>query len=140
MPNFVHDSHYMQRALELAEQAKAQGEVPIGAVVVLNDKIIGEGFNQPIHLSDPTAHAEIIAMRDAAKNTGNYRLAGATLYVTLQPCAMCKAAMVHARIAKCIYAAKDSSNGSLNHSVAIVQGPLADRASQLLLEFFQLKR
>src|SRR5437868_10473378 len=101
----MNDAAFMQRALELARQAEAEGEVPIGAVVVANGVIAGEGWNRPIAAHDPTAHAEIQALRAAARNLGNYRLTGATLYVTLEPCDMCVGAMFHARIARVVYGA-----------------------------------
>ncbi|HYT47144.1 MAG TPA: tRNA adenosine(34) deaminase TadA, partial [Burkholderiales bacterium] len=101
------DEEYMRRALELAQRAQEEGEVPIGAVVVMQDEIVGEGWNQPIAAADPTAHAEIQAMRAAAAKLGNYRLSGATLYVTLEPCDMCLGAMFHARIARAVFGATD---------------------------------
>ena len=99
------DAKWMQRAFELAQKAEAHDEVPVGAVIVFQDKIIGEGWNQPILSNDPSAHAEIIALRNAGNNIGNFRLPEATLYVTLEPCAMCAGAIVHARLAKLVYAA-----------------------------------
>ena len=143
---------YMQRAFELAQQAKTNDEVPVGAVVVLNDEIIGEGANQPISANDPTAHAEIIALRNAGNHVGNYRLPEATVYVTLEPCAMCAGAMVHARICKLIYAADDPKTGAcgsvfdllqmdeLNHKVEIEKGLLEEECRSLLQNFFKSKR
>src|SRR5919109_4925872 len=101
------DVQFMRFALNRARDAWQRGEVPVGALVVLNDEIIGEGFNQPIETHDPTAHAEIVAMRQAAERLGNYRLTGATLYVTIEPCQMCVGAMVHARIARVVYGARE---------------------------------
>ena len=103
----------MRYALALAQQARERGEVPVGAVVVLNDAVIGEGFNQPISAHDPTAHAEIVALRDAASRIGNYRLSGAAVYVTIEPCQMCVGAMVHARIARVIYGTRESKAGAI---------------------------
>jgi len=107
------DQSYMQQALKLAHQAAEAGEVPVGAIVVKNGVIIGRGSNAPIGMHDPTAHAEIRAMRDAAQHLGNYRLVGCTLYVTLEPCAMCTGAMQHARIARLVYGASESKNWCL---------------------------
>src|SRR3990167_11165131 len=104
---------WMQRALTLAKQAEKIGEVPVGAVLVFNDEIIGEGYNQPISQCDPTAHAEMIALRQGAKTLGNYRLLGTTLYVTLEPCVMCAGAMVHARISRLVFGAKDPKVGAI---------------------------
>ncbi|MEW8692884.1 MAG: tRNA adenosine(34) deaminase TadA, partial [Candidatus Thiodiazotropha endolucinida] len=101
----LQDQQFMRQALLLAERAQSQGEVPVGAVVVLEGDIIGEGWNQPIALQDPTAHAEIVALRDAASRIGNYRLPGTTLYVTLEPCPMCAGAIVHARVGRVVFAA-----------------------------------
>ena len=106
------DEHFMRHALELARRAQAEGEVPVGAVVVLDEKVIGEGWNRPISASDPTAHAEIQAMRAAASTRQNYRLVGATLYVTLEPCAMCVGAMFHARIRRVVFGAADPKTGA----------------------------
>lgn len=146
------DTRFMSRALELAETAQEQGEVPIGAVVVIDESIIGSGFNQPVSLHDPTAHAEIQALRQAAKATGNYRLPGATLYVTLEPCIMCAGAIVHARIDRLVFAARDLRFGGvrskfsladsplLNHKVRIEEGLLAVGTTELLQKFFQQRR
>lgn len=137
------DSYWMQQALSQAEIARQQNEVPIGAVVVLDNKIIGAGFNQPISSSDPTAHAEIIALRNAAKNIGNYRLLNTTVYVTLEPCAMCYAALIHARIGRLVYAASDSRDEGAkpwNHKFVCEHGLLANKASKLLKDFFATRR
>ncbi|MEA3640950.1 MAG: tRNA adenosine(34) deaminase TadA [Lamprobacter sp.] len=143
----------MQRALALAAQAAAEGEVPVGALVVRDGDILGEGWNQPIAHHDPTAHAEIQALRAAARNAENYRLPGADLYVTLEPCAMCAAAIVHARIRRVIYAASDPrggacgsvfdllpSDGRFNHRTLCTGGLLADEASMMLRAFFRARR
>ncbi|MFU8814240.1 MAG: tRNA adenosine(34) deaminase TadA [Pseudomonadales bacterium] len=143
---------WMRRALELAELAAAAGEVPVGAVVVLDGSIVGEGYNRPISATDPTAHAEILALRDAASRLGNYRLTGATLYVTMEPCTMCAGALVHARIATVVYGAAEPKSGAvesaaavldnprLNHRVQVVSGVLADQAAGLLRSFFAGRR
>ena len=136
----MNDAAFMQRALELARQAEAEGEVPIGAVVVANGVIAGEGWNRPIAAHDPTAHAEIQALRAAARNLGNYRLTGATLYVTLEPCDMCVGAMFHARIARVVYGAKDPKKLVLKNQVAIEGGVLADECGALLTRFFAARR
>jgi tRNA(adenine34) deaminase len=146
------DPGYMRRALELATRAEAEGEVPVGALVVLGDEVIGEGWNRPIAAHDPTAHAEIVAMRAAAARLGNYRLTGATLYVTLEPCPMCAGAMVHARLARVVFGAADPLAGSagtvfnlldssaLNHRARVAGGVLAAECSQRLKDFFQTRR
>jgi tRNA(adenine34) deaminase len=136
----MNDEQYMRRALELARHAQSEGEVPIGAVVVLHEKTLGEGWNRPIAASDPTAHAEIQAMRAAAAKTGNYRLTGATLYVTLEPCDMCIGAMFHARIARVVYGARDPKKLVLRNQVAIEGGLLADECGAILSKFFAAKR
>ena len=130
----------MRRALELAGRAQEEGEVPIGALVVLNGEIIGEGWNRPIAAHDPTAHAEIEAMRAAAAGAANYRLTGAELYVTLEPCDMCVGAMFHARIARVVYGAKDPKKLVLKNPVAIEGGVLADECGALLSRFFAARR
>ena len=130
----------MRRALELARRAQEEGEVPIGAVLVLGDEIIGEGWNRPIAASDPTAHAEIQAMRAAAQKLGNYRLTGSTLYVTLEPCDMCVGVMFHARIARTVYGAKDPKKLVLKNQVAIEGGVLAEDCGAILSKFFAAKR
>ena len=114
---------YMQRAIALAKEAEVQGEVPVGAVVVLNDKIIGEGFNQPIQSHDPSAHAEIVAIRDAAKHIGNYRLNDAILYVTLEPCMMCVGAILHARIKHLAFGAYDKKAGAVSSVFKLINHP-----------------
>ncbi|MEW8268205.1 MAG: tRNA adenosine(34) deaminase TadA [Candidatus Thiodiazotropha sp.] len=147
------DRKFMQQALLLAERAESQGEVPVGAVLVHEDRIVGEGWNQPIGLQDPTAHAEIVALRDAASRLGNYRLPDTTLYVTLEPCPMCAGAIVHARVARVVYAADDPKGGAagslfdllptddrFNHTVAVKGGVLRQRATELLKAFFRRKR
>ena len=146
-----HES-YMRRALELARQAEAAGEVPVGAVVVLDDEIIGEGHNQPISSHDPTAHAEIMALRTAAEHQQNYRLPGARLYVTLEPCCMCAGAIIHARIAEVIYGADDPKTGAAgsrfdtllsadhNHRVNVEGGLMAETSADLLRRFFRSRR
>jgi tRNA(adenine34) deaminase len=130
----------MRRALELARRAEEEGEVPIGAVVVIQNEIAGEGWNRPIAASDPTAHAEIQAMRAAANKLGNYRLTGASLYVTLEPCDMCVGAMFHARIARAVYGAKDPKKLVLKNQVAIEGGMLAEECGVILSRFFAAKR
>jgi tRNA(adenine34) deaminase len=130
----------MRRALELAKRAQEEGEVPIGAVVVLNQEIAGEGWNRPIAASDPTAHAEIQAMRAAAQKVGNYRLTGATLYVTLEPCDMCVGAMFHARIARAVYGATDPKKQVLKNPVILQGGVLAEECGSMLSKFFAAKR
>lgn len=146
------DTAYMQEALKLAAQAAAAGEVPVGAVVVKDGVIVGRGYNQPIAGTDPTAHAEIMAMRDAGKTLGNYRLAHCDLYVTLEPCIMCSGAIMHARIRKVVYGARDPKTGAcgsaidlfaqshLNHHAEVNGGMLADEAVALLQDFFSLRR
>lgn len=130
----------MRRALELARRAQQEGEVPVGSVVVFEDKIIGEGWNRPISAADPTAHAEIQAIRSAASKLKNYRLTGATLYVTLEPCEMCVGAMFHARIARVVYGATDPKKQVLKNQVKITGGVLAAECGRILSEFFAAKR
>ncbi|MFA5627542.1 MAG: tRNA adenosine(34) deaminase TadA [Thiohalomonadaceae bacterium] len=146
------DVFWMRKALELARRAEAEGEVPVGAVIVLAGQLIGEGWNRTIITHDPTAHAEIIAIRAAAGHVGNYRLVGAHLYVTLEPCAMCAGAMVHARIERVVYGAADPRTGAagsvfnllqtkhLNHQLEINSGVLAEECGDLLHEFFKERR
>jgi tRNA(adenine34) deaminase len=134
------DEQHMRRALELAQRAQQEGEVPIGALVVLGDQILGEGWNRPIAAQDPTAHAEIQAMRAAAAKVGNYRLTGATLYVTLEPCDMCVGAMFHARIARTVYGAKDPKKLVLKNEVKLDGGILADECGAILSRFFAQRR
>ncbi len=142
----------MQQALILADRANEFGEVPVGAVVVRDDAIIGKGFNQAISARDPTAHAEIVALRDAAQILDNYRLVDADLFVTIEPCTMCTGALVHARIRRLIYGAREPragavdssihalSNPSLNHQVEVVSGVCEDEAAKKLSVFFKAKR
>lgn len=146
------DSRWMLRALELAQQAEQQGEVPVGAVIVKDELLISEGFNQPIGQNDATAHAEIVALRRAGVSLGNYRLPDATLYVTLEPCSMCVGAMVHARVARVVYAATDPRTGALggafnllqtethNHVFEVSSGVLAEESKKLLQDFFRARR
>src|SRR5437868_15310691 len=134
------DDVFMRRALELARRAEQEGEVPIGAVVVLNGEVVGEGWNRPIGAVDPTAHAEMQAMRAAAKKTGNYRLTGAELYVTLEPCDMWVGAMFHARIARAVFGAKVPKKVVLKSQVAIQGGVLANECGAVLSRFFAGKR
>jgi tRNA(adenine34) deaminase len=146
------DKEWMQRAFELAQEAQAHDEVPVGAIIVYQDQIIGEGWNQPISSNDPTAHAEIMALRDAGNKMENYRLPDATMYVTLEPCAMCAGALVHARIAKLVYAVEDPKTGAsgsvfnllqteeLNHKVEIEKGILEEECRSLIQTFFKEKR
>lgn len=139
----MRDEDFMQRALLLAHHAQTQAEVPVGAVVVLNNEIIGEGWNQPIQSHDPTAHAEIVAMRQAAKQLGNYRLSGASLYVTLEPCLMCLGAMTHARITRLVFGAYDSKIGATReckHGIDCRAEVLENDCSKLLKSFFKEKR
>jgi tRNA(adenine34) deaminase len=134
------DEEFMRRALELARRAEAEGEVPIGAVVVINDRIVGEGWNRPIGASDPTAHAEIQALRSAALSQKNYRLIGATLYVTLEPCDMCVGAMFHARIARAVFGATDPKKLVLKNQVVLQGGVLSAECGALLSAFFAARR
>ena len=134
------DEHFMRRALELARQAQAENEVPVGAVVVLDGKIVGEGWNRPISANDPTAHAEIQALRAAAGAMKNYRLPGATLYVTLEPCDMCLGAMFHARIARVVFGAADPKKKVLKSQTVVEGGVLADECGGLLSGFFAARR
>jgi tRNA(adenine34) deaminase len=130
----------MRRALELARRAEAQGEVPVGALVVLDNEVIGEGWNRPISASDPTAHAEIQALRAASAFLKNYRLTGATLYATLEPCDMCVGAMFHARIGRAVYGATDPKKLVLKSQVKLEGGVLAAECGQVLSAFFAAKR
>jgi tRNA(adenine34) deaminase len=146
------DERFMRHALELARRAQAEGEVPVGAVVVLEEKVIGEGWNRPISASDPTAHAEIQAMRAAASTRKNYRLIGTTLYVTLEPCAMCVGAMFHARVRRVVFGAADPKTGAagsvvdlfsqnkLNHHTLVEGGVLGAECGALLSGFFASRR
>jgi len=130
----------MRRALELARRAEQEGEVPVGAVVVLDGKVIGEGWNRPIAAFDPTAHAEIQALRNASSAAQNYRLTGATLYVTLEPCDMCVGAMFHARVARVVYGATDPKKQVLKNNVKLEGGLLAGECGALLSSFFAARR
>ena len=147
------DERHMQRALELARHAQdLHAEVPVGAVVVMDGQIVGEGWNQSISGNDPSAHAEIMALRDAGRRLGNYRFPGAELFVTLEPCVMCAGAMIHARLARLIYAADDPKTGAAgsvfdtlisplhNHRISVEKGLLAEPASALLTGFFKQRR
>jgi tRNA(adenine34) deaminase len=142
----------MRVALDEARSAYERNEVPVGAIVVVSEEIVGRGYNQPIAAIDPTAHAEIVAMRDAARRMGNYRLTGATLYVTIEPCQMCVGAMVHARIARLVYGTREPKAGaidsamrahehpSLNHWIEAVGGVLEEESRALMQAFFEERR
>ena len=136
----MRDERFMRRALELAQRAQEEGEVPVGAVVVLEDRILGEGWNRPIAAADPTAHAEIQALRAASLRLANYRLTGATLYVTLEPCDMCVGAMFHARIGRAVYGATDPKKTILKNQVKLEGGVLAVECGALLSGFFAARR
>jgi len=148
----MNDADYMRFALELASQAQAAGEVPVGAVVVKNGEIVGRGFNAPISRHDPSAHAEMLAMRDAAQRLGNYRLVGCELFVTLEPCLMCAGAIMHARIARVVYGARDLKTGAcgsvlnafaeprLNHHAEVQGGVLGEECGLMLSQFFAMRR
>ncbi|MEO6148369.1 MAG: tRNA adenosine(34) deaminase TadA [Sulfuriferula sp.] len=146
------DEFYLREALQLARQAWGAGEVPVGALVVLDDVIVGRGYNAPISRHDPSAHAEMMALRDAALHLGNYRLPGATLYVTLEPCAMCAGAIMHARVARVVFGASDLKTGAagsvlnlfaetrLNHHTSVTGGVLAAECGAMLSAFFAERR
>ena len=146
------DAEYMRAALAQAAEAKRRGEVPVGSIVVLDGTVVGEGFNQPIGAHDPTAHAEIVAIRAAAKQLGNYRMTGATLYVTIEPCQMCVGAMVHARIARLVYGTPEPKAGAiesamhahehpaLNHRIEVLGGVLEDECRAMIQGFFEERR
>ena len=146
------DMRSMREALALARDAWAAGEVPVGAVVVKDGEIVGRGFNAPISRHDPSAHAEIMALRNAAENLGNYRLAGCSLYVTLEPCVMCMGAIFHARVERVVYGASDPKTGAcgsiidlpaetrLNHHAEVLGGVLADECGGMLSGFFAQRR
>lgn len=146
------DLHWMQQALTLAQQAAERGEVPVGAVLVRDGAVLGEGFNQPISSHDPTAHAEIVALRAAALAERNYRLPGTTLYVTLEPCTMCVGALIHARVARLVFAAREPRAGAVcsqhqlcehpayNHRLEWSEGVLAEASSAMLTAFFRARR
>ena|SRR5690606_7262394 len=146
------DEYWMQRALELAQLAAQRGEVPVGAVLVKDDQLIAEGFNQPISSCDPTAHAEIVALRTAAQSLSNYRLPATTLYVTIEPCAMCAGALVHARVQRLVFGAPEPRAGAvvstlqllhgaqLNHRIDVHGGVLAEQCAALMQSFFRERR
>ena len=146
------DEDFLREALELARDAERGGEVPVGAVVVLDGRVIGRGRNSPITRNDPTAHAEILALREAAAATGNYRLEGATMYATLEPCVMCAGALVAARVSRLVFGARDLRFGGvrskfrladaevLNHRVEIVEGVLGAECAELMQRFFSSRR
>lgn len=146
------DEVWMRRALALAERAAGEGEVPVGAVLVKEGAIVGEGYNRPIGATDPTAHAEVLALRDAAARLGNYRLPGSTLYVTIEPCTMCAGALVHARIERLVFGAREPRQGAVrsasrvldvegrNHRVDVTEGVLGEACGDLLRGFFRQKR
>ena len=146
------DEYFMRRAIREASRGLAQDEVPVGAVIVREGKIIARAHNRPIRLKDPSAHAEILALRSAARKLGNYRLSGCTLYVTIEPCAMCAGAIVHARIERVVFGARDPKAGAsgsaltvlnhpkLNHHVEVIEGILADDCAAILRDFFRKKR
>lgn len=148
----MNDTDYMQQALELAAQAAAAGEVPVGAVVVHEGMVVGRGFNQPISRADPSAHAEIMALRDAGQALANYRLADCDLYVTLEPCVMCSGAIIHARIRRVVFGATDPKTGAcgsvidlfaenrLNHHATVTAGVRASESVALLQNFFASRR
>ena len=146
------DRFWMARALAAAAEAEREGEVPVGAVIVIDRQILGIGFNRPISLNDPTAHAEIVAIREAARKLQNYRLTGSTLYVTVEPCAMCAGSLVNARVSRLVYGTADQraggiesvfrivENRSLNHRVEVTSGILAEECRELIQDFFRKRR
>jgi len=146
------DDVFMREALSLARQAAGSGEVPVGAVVVKDGGVVGRGYNRPVSGKDPTAHAEVMALRDAADRIGNYRLGECALYVTLEPCAMCAGAIMHARVSRVVYGAADPKSGAcgsvvdlfaesrLNHHATIIGGVMAEEAAKLLQDFFAARR
>ncbi len=147
------DEMYMRHAMTLARRAEAEGEVPVGAVLVLDGDVVGEGWNRPISANDPTAHAEIMALRDAGQRLNNYRLPGTTLYVTLEPCPMCAGAIVHSRVSRVVYGATDPKGGAagsvfrllpsdqrFNHYVQAEGGVLAEACAEMLRAFFRARR
>lgn len=152
MTSPVVDEGFMREALDEARRGAAGGEVPVGAVVVMDGVVVGRAHNAPILLADPTAHAEVLALRAAAEKRGNYRLTGATLYATMEPCAMCCGAALHARVGRVVYGARDPKAGAvdslyrllddarLNHRAASTGGVLADEAARLLSAFFETRR
>lgn len=151
-PLATRDCHWMHRALELAAHAAAHDEVPVGAVLVRDDAVLGEGWNQPISANDPTAHAEVVALRQAARRERNYRLPGTTLYVTLEPCCMCAGALIHARVQRVVFGAFDPRTGAAgsvfdilqsplhNHRIEMLGGVLDQECGDLLRGFFQDRR
>lgn len=151
--HFQHiDEPFMRLALEQAQMAYDLGEVPVGAVVVLNGEVVGRGYNKPITSLDPSAHAEVVAVRDAALNIGNYRLSGATLYVTVEPCSMCAGCLIHARVQRLVYGTTEPKSGViessmrflesdfLNHKIEARSGVLAQEASEIMSSFFKMRR
>lgn len=146
------DEQWMRHALSLADHAEAADEVPVGSVIIRDDEVIGEGWNAPISLHDPTAHAEIAAIRAASARLNNYRLTDATLYVTLEPCSMCAGAIIHARIGRVVFGAADPKTGAagsvfeilgtdrLNHQVAVTGGVLGEECGERLRQFFRSRR
>ena len=148
----MNDEDWMQYALSLAKKAEQQDEVPVGAILVMDDECIAEGWNKPISSNDPTAHAEIMALRAASEQLQNYRLPKTTLYVTLEPCMMCAGALIHARVARVVYGATDPKAGAagsvfellgtdkLNHKIEITRGVMKDECTLLLTSFFQRRR
>ena len=148
----MNDEFWMNEALREAQQASAAGEVPVGAVVVCNGRVIGRGWNRPISESDPTAHAEIVALREAGRELGNYRLSDCDLFVTIEPCAMCAGAITHARIRRLVYGADDPKAGAVtsvmavlnhpqaNHKIEVVSGVLAGQSMEMLQRFFRERR
>jgi tRNA(adenine34) deaminase len=148
----LNDEKWMRLALEAAAEASAEGEVPVGAVAVLNGELVAHAWNRPIAAHDPSAHAEILALRQAASSMNNYRLPGLTLYVTLEPCPMCVGAMIHARVARLVFGASDPKTGAVhsawhlaedarhNHKMAVTGGVLAEDCGQMLRQFFRSKR
>lgn len=151
-PEDITDARWMSHALELARKAGAAGEVPVGAVLVREGAVICEGWNRPVSTHDPTAHAEIVVLREAGDRLGNYRLPDTTLYVTLEPCVMCAGALVHARVARVVYGAADPKTGAAgsvfdtlvdprhNHRVDVTAGVMAEEAGELLRQFFRTRR
>lgn len=151
IPPGIHE-HWMSRALELAKMAESRGEVPVGAVLVREESIVGEGFNQPISANDPTAHAEIVAIRHAAETLANYRLPGTTLYVTIEPCTMCVGALIHARVETLVFGAREPRAGSVvsqgklleanhyNHTVNVIEGVRSEQCGSLMQNFFRKQR
>jgi tRNA(adenine34) deaminase len=152
MKSTQQDEKWMRYALVLAQKATEMGEVPVGAVLVKDDELLAEGWNQPVSQHDPTAHAEIVALRHAASTLQNYRLPGTTLYITIEPCSMCAGAIIHARVSRVVFGATEPragaagsawnilQNENLNHQVEVTKGVLAEECGQVLKDFFQLRR